>query len=94
MGGVSAENRLVSSRKHLARPLQISGSIDTERNGVNERHVDAHAVLERAQLLELFTLFERRRRERYEPLQRRTAEAIDAEMMIERAFAEGRRRRG
>jgi hypothetical protein len=45
----SVEKCAPSRRKDLARALKIGGSIDTERNGVNDRHVDAHAILERPQ---------------------------------------------
>ena len=46
--------RLVSGNSTQARAaLEIGGSIDTERNGVNDRHVDAHAGFQRAQLLQL-----------------------------------------
>ena len=41
-----------SRRQHFARPREVGRSIDTERNGVNEHHVDAHAGFERTQLLE------------------------------------------
>ena len=45
--------------KKTAHELEIFGSIDLDRYGVNDRHIDAHAVFERAQLLELLALFQR-----------------------------------
>ena len=60
--------------EQLTRPRKVGGSIDTERNGVNERDVDAHAGFERAQLLEPLALLERRRRQRDETLERRPAD--------------------
>jgi hypothetical protein len=38
--------RAYFGRKDLARARKIGGSIDTERHGVNDCHVDAHAILE------------------------------------------------
>ena len=43
--------------EHLPGTLKIGGSIDTERNGVNDSDVDAQTVFERAQLLKLFAHF-------------------------------------
>ena len=71
--------------------LEIVGSIDAERNRVNERHVDAHAVLERAQLLEALALLERGRPQPDEALERRAAKSIDADVMVERPFSVGGR---
>src|SRR3546814_12557818 len=52
-----------------ASPLQIAGSIVAERNRVNERHVDAHPVRHRAELLQLLPPLQRRRRQGDEPRQ-------------------------
>src|SRR5215831_7200819 len=51
-----------------AGALEIGRSIDLDRHTVNERHVDAHAVLKRPQLLELFAPLQGRRPQRHEPL--------------------------
>ena len=40
-----------TARKLTPRALKIGGSIDAEGNGVNDSHVDAQPVLERAKLL-------------------------------------------
>ena len=71
-------------RHQLARAGEIGGSIDTERHRVNERHVDAHAGFERAQLLEAFALLERRWRQGHEALERGAAIGIEADVMIMR----------
>ena len=47
-----------SSREHLDRPGKVGGSIDTERNRVNEGCIYSHAVLQRTQLFESFTALE------------------------------------
>ena len=47
--------RLFSARAEgVARPFEVGRSIDTEGNRVNERHVDPHAGLKGAQLLQAF----------------------------------------
>src|SRR6185436_15669175 len=69
------------------RAFEVAGSIDTERNGVNERHVDAHAVLERAQLLQALALLEQALRQRDEALESLAAIRIEADVMIDRALA-------
>src|SRR5579871_1793478 len=72
-----------------AGALKVGRSIDTEGSHVNERHVDAHAGGKGAQLLEFFPLLELRRRQFDEPLQRRAAIGIDADMVEMRAGARG-----
>ena len=71
----------------MARAGEVGGSIDTERYGVNERDVNAHACLERTKLLKLLAPFERRRRERDETAKRFAPIGIDADVVVERAFA-------
>ena len=90
----SARAEPACARESAARPLEVGGSIDTERNSVNDRHVDAHAVLERPQLLELLAQLERRRPQRDEALQRRPAVGVDADVMVERPIAARERSRG
>ena len=67
--------------------LQVFRRVDAERHGVDERHVDAHAGLERAQLLEPLALLQRRGRQRDEALERRAAIGVEADVVIERAVA-------
>ncbi len=43
--------------------FEILGRVDAERHDFDDRHVDPHAGLERAQLLELLARFERRGRQ-------------------------------
>jgi hypothetical protein len=50
----------VAGFNELTRPLEVGGSIDTERDSVNETDMDAHASFERAELLELLAQLERR----------------------------------
>ena len=59
MGSLGSKMSGLSSGQQVTGALKVVGSIDAERNGVNERHVDAHAVLERAQLLEPLALLKR-----------------------------------
>ena len=59
-----------------------------------QSHVDAHAGLQRAQLLELLALLERRRRQRDETFQRCAAISVEPDVMIKRAVARGRRGAG
>ena len=42
---------LMAGLKKLTRPLKVGRSIDTERDSVNERDMNAHARLQRTQLL-------------------------------------------
>ena len=58
-----------------------------ERNRVNLMRVDAHAVLQRPQLLELLALLQYADRQRDETLQRRAAIGVEADMMPVRALA-------
>ncbi len=74
-------------RQQCARPLKIGGSIDAERYGVNERHVDAHAILHGAQLLEALAEFQCGRRQFHVARQRGAAIRIDADVVIERAIS-------
>ena len=38
----------IARRQNSTRPLQVGGSIDTERNSVNDGHIDTHAIFESA----------------------------------------------
>ena len=81
-------------RQHFAGALQILGRVDAERRDVDQRDVDPHARLERAQLLQLLALLERRGRQRDEARERRAAIGVEADMMQQRALAPRRRRAG
>ena len=63
-------------------------------DAVDDRDVDAHAGFERAQLLELFALLERRGRQGDEARERRAAIGIEPDMMIERRPRPTARSRG
>ncbi len=81
-----------SRRDETAGALKVGRSIDTEGNSVNDRHIDPHLGFESAQLLKLFALFQRRRRQRDEALEAVAAIGIDTDVMVKRPIA--RRRRG
>ena len=76
-----------SWREHCARALQILGRVDAERRRVDERDVDAHARLQRAQLLEPLAPFQRRRRQGDETRQRIAAIGVEPDMVQQRALA-------
>ena len=62
--------------------------------GVDDLDVDAHAGLERPQLLEPFAPLQRRRRQGDEALQRRAAIGVEPDVVIERTLARRRGRAG
>src|SRR5262249_32248950 len=76
--------------ENLARSLEVGGRIGAARHAPAE----AHARLERAQLLELLALLQRRGGERDETRQRGAAKGVKPDVVIERALARGRRRAG
>ena len=89
---------LLHGRRRYAQPaaaskaagaFEVARRVDAERNATDQRHVDAHAGLERTKLLQALALFERRRRQGDVALQRFAAEGIEADMVIERPLAEG-----
>src|SRR5688572_9411272 len=67
--GERKRRKPLPSGEQTTGALKVVGSIDAERNRVNERHVDAHAVLERAQLLEPLAFLERGWTQRDEALE-------------------------
>src|SRR3546814_12424684 len=69
-------------------PLQVGGSIDTQREGVNAGHIDPHAGLQSAELLQPLAQLERRGRQRDEAFQRLAAVGVDADVMVERLARE------
>ena len=50
---------LARSQQKAAGSLEVGGRVDTERNSVDDGHVDAHAGFQGAQLLQLFAQFQR-----------------------------------
>src|SRR5437868_585508 len=76
--------------QHGAGCLKVLRRIDAERHGFDDRHIDAHAGLHRAELLQLLALFERRGRQLDEAFQCRTAIGIKSNVMVERPIARGR----
>src|SRR5262245_34795373 len=70
MGAVWSGGSLLSGGQQAAHELEVVGSIDFDGDRVNDGRVDAHAVLERPKLLQLLALFQRRRLQRDEALER------------------------
>ncbi len=60
-----------SCGENAPRLFEVGGSIDTERNRVNDLDIDAHAGFQRTQLLQRFALFQHRWPKRDEALQGR-----------------------
>ena len=83
--GCQRSRRAVSRSSGVSTP---SGTVSTIAD------VDAHAGLERPQLLEPLALLQRRRRQRDEALQRRAAIGVEPDVMVERPVARGRGRAG
>src|SRR3954454_14541890 len=77
--------------KHLAGAFQLSGRIDTQRRRVDDRHIDSHPRLERPQLLQVFALFQGRRRKADKTREALTAVSIDSDMVVERTGTAWRR---
>ena len=63
-GGGDCGLRSAAGRQQLARPLEVLGRIDAKRHALDDLHIDPHAGFERAQLLELLALLQRRGRQR------------------------------
>ena len=74
--------------------FEIGRGVDAAGDAVDEGDVDPHAGLQRAQLLELLLLLQRRRGQRHEPFQRGAAVGVEADMVIAGAVAMGRRGAG
>src|SRR5580693_9700193 len=73
---------------------EVGRRVDAERYRVDDGDVDAHAGLERAQLLEPFTLLERGRGQADEAGERGAPIGVDSDVVIERAVTAGRLRAG
>ena len=73
--GVVRDRRRAKARRSCAglqdaaRLLEIGRRVDAERDRVDEAHADAHAVLQRPQLLQALALLERARRQGGEPFE-------------------------
>src|ERR1051326_4011595 len=80
---------LAAGRQDLARAGEVGGGIDKARERVNGSHVDKHARLERAQLLEALAPLERTLRQRDVPLERCAAIGIEPDVVIVRPLAPG-----
>src|SRR5215831_14426800 len=78
-----------AGRQDLAGAREVGRSIDTERKRVNERHIDPHASLERAQLLEALAPLERALRQRDVALERRTPVSVEPDVVVVRSLAPG-----
>ena len=63
---------------------EIGGGVDAERHGIDDGRVDAHAVFQRAELLELLALLKRRRRQRDVAIEDGAAIGVEPDVMIER----------
>ena len=61
---------------------EIGGSIDAERNGVNEGGVNAHVRLQSAQLFEPLAMLEHAPGKRDEASESRPPEGVDPDMMV------------
>src|SRR5215471_10427631 len=78
---------LESTAEQLARRLQIVRCVDAQRHAANDHDIDAHAGIERPQLLESFALLVGRWRQSDEALQRRAAIGVETDMVIVRTIA-------
>jgi hypothetical protein len=76
--------------QQLPRPGEVGLGVDAERDRVDDGGVDAHAVFQRAELLQPLALLERRRLKADVAVERGAAEGVDADVMVERAGTRGR----
>ena len=84
-------NRQVNALDSSARrAFEVLRRIDAERHAVDDGDVDAHAGLQRAQLLEPLALLERRGRQLDEALEGGAAVGIEPDVMVERPLPVGR----
>ena len=80
--------------QYPAGGFEVGRGVDPARDGVDDGDVDPHPGLQRAQLLQLLLLLQRRGRQRHEPLQRGAAIGVEADVVVARAVAMGRRGAG
>src|SRR5205085_2535056 len=76
--------------EEASRFFQILRRVDAERRRIDDGDVDAHAGLERAELLQLLTFFESRGGELDEALERGAPIGVKPDVMIERPLTRGR----
>src|SRR6185369_7873402 len=74
--------------------FEVGGGVDAARDAVDDGDVDPHPGLQRAQLLELLLLLQRGRGQRHEPFQRGATVGIQANVVVARTVAMGRRGAG
>src|SRR5215212_2670236 len=86
--------RSIAAREQRARFIEMLRRIHAEDHIPGQRHIDAHAGFERAQLFEPFALFQQRGRQRNETRQRGAAVGVKPDVVIERTLAGGRGRAG
>src|SRR3984893_8224188 len=75
--------------QYLAGGFEIGRGVDAARHGGDDGGVYPHAGLDRPKLLEFLLPLQRRRGQRHETVQRRTAIGIEADMMVARPVAPG-----
>ena len=86
---------MVNAAQAAPAPSPDAPRVSTPKIGIlRQRHVDAHAGFERAQLLEPLALLERGGRQCDEPLERGAAIRIEPDVVIERPLAATARWRG
>jgi hypothetical protein len=73
---------LESTAKQPARFFQILGRVDAKRHTSNDHDIDAHAGVDRAQLLQILTPFIGRRREFDEAFQGCATVRVEPDVMI------------
>src|SRR6266571_3466152 len=71
----------IRSAHHRPHQFQILRRVDLGRGTIDDRHVNAHAGLERAQLLELLAALERRGRQRDEAAEDRKSTRLNSSHM-------------
>ena len=87
-------SELVYLRRISRARSKIFRGVHAKRHRIDHFDVDAHAGFQRAQLFETLALFERRRWQRHETLQRRPPISVEPNMMVKRALAPRRSRAG
>ena len=78
---------LFPRREPFAGACEVVGRVDAERRRVDERDVDAHARLQRAQLLEPLALLQRRGRQGDEARERGAPIGVEADVVQQVALA-------
>src|SRR5690349_18578338 len=73
--------------KDSACGFEVGRSVDAARHGIDDGNIDPHVRFQRAELFQLFLLFQRRLRQLHEALQRRAAVGVEADMVVAGAVA-------